>query len=187
MYAKDYHDLGTPAAKGESVTLEIDGATDHGARGYVDHACRGARGSRRAEALRHRHAQGLRLLPRVPGGDRRAQGISGLVHHRGCRRHEGAYAERGADEAAPRRARAVRLRTSHGQLAPTRAVASSRHLAEEHGIAESRYRRAEDRASCAHATSRSTPAIRISASTMTCASSVRAACAPARRPRALTR
>ncbi len=27
MYAKDYHDLGTPAASGESVTLEIDGAT----------------------------------------------------------------------------------------------------------------------------------------------------------------
>jgi formate dehydrogenase major subunit len=27
MYAKDYHDLGTPAANGESVTLEIDGAT----------------------------------------------------------------------------------------------------------------------------------------------------------------
>jgi formate dehydrogenase major subunit len=27
MYAKDYHDLGTPAAGGASVTLEIDGAT----------------------------------------------------------------------------------------------------------------------------------------------------------------
>ena len=27
MYAKDYHDLGTPAANGESVTLDIDGAT----------------------------------------------------------------------------------------------------------------------------------------------------------------
>jgi formate dehydrogenase major subunit len=27
MHAKDYHDLGTPAVKGESVTLEIDGAT----------------------------------------------------------------------------------------------------------------------------------------------------------------
>ncbi|HET9475241.1 MAG TPA: 2Fe-2S iron-sulfur cluster-binding protein, partial [Steroidobacteraceae bacterium] len=27
MYALNYHDLGTPAAKGESVTLEIDGAT----------------------------------------------------------------------------------------------------------------------------------------------------------------
>src|SRR6185503_7111078 len=27
MYAKDYHDLGTPAATGEPVTLEIDGAT----------------------------------------------------------------------------------------------------------------------------------------------------------------
>jgi formate dehydrogenase major subunit len=27
MYAKDYHDLGTPAASGPSVTLEIDGAT----------------------------------------------------------------------------------------------------------------------------------------------------------------
>ena len=27
MYAKDYHDLGTPAGKGESVTLDIDGAT----------------------------------------------------------------------------------------------------------------------------------------------------------------
>src|SRR3569832_1960385 len=27
MYAKDYHDLGTPAAHGTSVTLEIDGAT----------------------------------------------------------------------------------------------------------------------------------------------------------------
>ncbi|HET7810464.1 MAG TPA: formate dehydrogenase subunit alpha [Steroidobacteraceae bacterium] len=27
MYAKDYHDLGTPGATGENVTLEIDGAT----------------------------------------------------------------------------------------------------------------------------------------------------------------
>jgi len=27
MYAKDYHDLGTPAAHGQSVTLDIDGAT----------------------------------------------------------------------------------------------------------------------------------------------------------------
>ena len=27
MYAKDYHDLGTPAASGENVTLEIDGAS----------------------------------------------------------------------------------------------------------------------------------------------------------------
>ena len=27
MYAKDYHDLGTPVTNGESVTLEIDGAT----------------------------------------------------------------------------------------------------------------------------------------------------------------
>jgi formate dehydrogenase major subunit len=27
MYAKDYHDLGTPTGKGESVTLEVDGAT----------------------------------------------------------------------------------------------------------------------------------------------------------------
>src|SRR3954468_8944813 len=27
MYAKDYHDLGTPAASGEPVTLEVDGAT----------------------------------------------------------------------------------------------------------------------------------------------------------------
>src|SRR6185503_10687698 len=26
MYAKDYHDLGTPCAGGEPVTLEIDGA-----------------------------------------------------------------------------------------------------------------------------------------------------------------
>src|SRR5215470_18526976 len=27
MYAKDYHDLGTPAADGDRVTLEVDGAT----------------------------------------------------------------------------------------------------------------------------------------------------------------
>ena len=27
MYAKDYHDLGTPTGNGESVTLEVDGAT----------------------------------------------------------------------------------------------------------------------------------------------------------------
>src|SRR5919201_6852420 len=27
MYAKDYHDFGTPAVSGEPVTLEIDGAT----------------------------------------------------------------------------------------------------------------------------------------------------------------
>ena len=27
MYAMDYHDLGTPAAQGETVTLDINGAT----------------------------------------------------------------------------------------------------------------------------------------------------------------
>ena len=27
MYAKDYHDLGTPAVTGDTVTLEVDGAT----------------------------------------------------------------------------------------------------------------------------------------------------------------
>jgi hypothetical protein len=81
----------------------------------------------------------------VPGGDRRAQGFSGFVHHRGCRRHEGAHAERGADEDAPRRARAVCLRTPDRQLAPTRAAASSRPWP---GTRHRRValRRAEDRA-----------------------------------------
>ncbi len=129
MYAKDYHDLGTPAAKGESVTLEVDGATRNRAGGHVRHAGRGARGSRHPEALRHGHAEGLRLLPRLPGRDRGSQGIPGFVHHGSGGGHEGAHAERSADKNASWCPRAVRLGASDGQLPggePLRSRASRR-------------------------------------------------------------
>ncbi len=47
-----------------------------------------------AQAVRHRQPRALRLLPPVPGRDRRpAQGYPGLVHHAGRARHEGAHAD----------------------------------------------------------------------------------------------
>ena len=69
------------------VTLEIDGRSvtvPRAPRSCAPHARRRA-GS---QAVRHRHAQGLRLLPPVPGGDRGPQGLSRLLHHDGGGGHE---------------------------------------------------------------------------------------------------
>ena len=54
----------------------------------------GARGSQDSEAVRHRSARGLWLLPPVPGADRGHEGLSRLVHHAGGRGHEGHDAKR---------------------------------------------------------------------------------------------
>ena len=43
------------------------------------------------EALRHRHARGVRLLPAVPGRDRGPRRHARLLHHAGRRRHGGAH------------------------------------------------------------------------------------------------
>ena len=72
MYAKNYHDLGTPAANGAARHARDRWRDGHGAGGHVHHARRGARGRRHPEAVRHGHAEGLRFLPRLPGRDRRA-------------------------------------------------------------------------------------------------------------------
>ena len=65
-------DYGTPAGTGEAlVTLEIDGKPRHGAGGHLGDARRDGRGRAGAEAVRHGQHEGIRLLPLVPGRDRR--------------------------------------------------------------------------------------------------------------------
>ena len=63
------------------------------ARGHVADARRGRCRHPGAQAVRHRQPGALRLLPPVPGRDRGPQGLSGLVHHAGRSRHEGAHAD----------------------------------------------------------------------------------------------
>ena len=79
-------DYGTPRAKTEkTVTLTIDGAAGHGAGRHLDHARGDGARHQDPEALRHRHARRLRLLPAVPGRDRRPGRHAGVLHHAGRR------------------------------------------------------------------------------------------------------
>jgi formate dehydrogenase major subunit len=69
------------------VTLTIDGRAV-ACRRHLDHARGRWRWARPgAEALRHRLAGGLRLLPPVPGRDRGPPRHAGLLHHAGRARH----------------------------------------------------------------------------------------------------
>ena len=77
-------DYGTPASKAESkVTLTIDGRSVTVPGRHVDHAGGDGRRGGNPETLRHRHAGGLRLVPRVSGGDRRPRRDARLLHHAG--------------------------------------------------------------------------------------------------------
>ena len=127
-------DLGTPpsaAGRSADVTLEIDGVAVTVPEGTS--IMRAAALARPAdpEAVRHRYAEGVRLVPPVPGRNRRPPRVSRLVHDAGRRRHEGADREPEADEAPPRRHGAVplgssaRLRQLPGQR-PLRAAGHGR-------------------------------------------------------------
>ncbi len=50
--------------------------------------------------MRYRYPEGIRLLPPVPGGDRRPQRLSGFVHDHGRARNEDPHAVGEADEPA---------------------------------------------------------------------------------------
>ena len=187
MYAKDYHDLGTPAANGARRHARNRRRDGHGAGGHIHHARRGAGGRRHPEAVRHGHAEGLRFLPRVPGRDRGPQRISGLMHHRSGRGHEGAHAQRGGERSC-----AAACSSCTSPNIPMGSCPDSSRCELETLAHAARHRRVAlrgcgvRRATCARR-SPSTPAIRISASTTTCASSARAACAPAKTRRARSR
>ena len=88
-------DYGTPKSKAtKTVTLTIDGQQVTVPEGTS--IMRAAMEARHAdsEALRHRHGRCVRLLPAVPGRNRRPRRHPGIVHHAGCRRHGGEDADR---------------------------------------------------------------------------------------------
>ena len=80
-------DYGTPASKAEkTVTLTIDGREVTVPEGTSIMRAAMEAGRRDPEALRHRHARRLRLLPPLPGRDRGPRRHAGLLHHAGRRR-----------------------------------------------------------------------------------------------------
>ena len=112
MYSIDHRDLGTPPAK----SADSDHARNrrrerHRARGHLDHAGRGARRCANPETLRHRLAEGVRILPPVPGRGRRPQGLPGVLHDPGRARHEGSHAVAEAAAAPAQRRGALRVRS----------------------------------------------------------------------------
>ncbi len=133
-------DLGTPRA--DRRRTHAGHARDrrpagHRARRHVDHA--GGRVDRpaRAEALRDRHAEGVRLVPSVPGRNRRPPRLSRVVHDTRRRRHQGAHREPQAHAASPRRDGALHLRSP----ARLRHVSGERSLrAAGHGRRARRHR-----------------------------------------------
>ena len=187
MYAKDYHDLGTPAAaSGELVTLEIDGATITVPAGTS---------IMRAAALADRDVPKLCATDTLKAfGSCRVclveiEGRKGFPAS--CTTEVAAGMKvRTQSEALTKlrreRARALRLRASHGQL-PGFEPLRARDTGWTNTASANRASRAPRRRATCTPRSRWTPAIRISASTTTCASSVRVACAPARKPRARMR
>ena len=179
-------DYGTPRSKAETtVTLTIDGQRGDGARRHLDHARRDGNGHRDPEALRDRHARGVRLLPAVPGRDRGPRRHAGLLHHAGRAGHGGPHPDRAAEAAAPGRDGALHLRPSArlpdllGQRR-LRAAGHGRRGRPARGALRLR-RRQPSRPGARTSRTRISPSIRRNAS------SARAACAPARRCRARSR
>ncbi len=86
----------------------------HRSRRYLRHAGRGAGRSEGAQAVRYRYAEGVRLVPAVPRGDRRPPRLSGLVHDHGRAGNEDPHPIRKTDRPAPRCVGSVHLRSSAG-------------------------------------------------------------------------
>ena len=77
-------DYGTPRSKSETtVTLTIDGQSVTVPEGTSIMRAAMEAGTADPEALRHRHAGRVRLLPPVPGRDRGPRRHAGLLHHAG--------------------------------------------------------------------------------------------------------
>ena len=108
-------DFGTPAKGGPAtVSLEVDGLQRLRSRGHVGHAGGRHRRHRHPQAVRHRQARRVRLLPAVPGRDRRPPRDPGLVHHPGGRRHGRPDPDAQGRQAPRERHGAVHLRPPAG-------------------------------------------------------------------------
>ena len=79
-------DYGTPASVSEkTVTLTIDGRKVTAPEGTSIMRAAMDAGVEDPKALRDRHARRLRLLPGLPGRDRRPRRDARLLHHAGRR------------------------------------------------------------------------------------------------------
>ena len=112
-------DYGTPAAAmslvpAATVTLTIDGRDVTVPEGTSIMRASMEAGIKVPQAVRHRHAEQLRQLPPVPGGDRGPRRHAGLLHHPGRAGHEGPHRQRQTSQAAARGDGAVHLRPSAG-------------------------------------------------------------------------
>ena len=187
MSRLDERDLGTPAVVERYRQRHHRRQGGRRPRRHV-RAPRRDRGRRRdPQALRDRLAQGVRLLPDVPGRGRRRQGRARVLHHPLRRRHGRPHDDRPGPGTAPQRDGALPLRPPGGlrRLRP-------RQLRDPgDGRAPSTPPRSATDAPRAARTSRtrppSTSATPTSPSTRPPASSARAASAPAPRPRAPSR
>ena len=186
MYASNYHDLGTPAANGATVTLEIDG-------GHV--TVPAGTSIMRAAALAGGDIPKLCATDTLKAfGSCRVclveiEGRKGFPAS--CTTEVAAGMKvRTASEAVNKLRRGVlELYVSEHPMGscPDSSRCELETLAAAHGIGESRYAGAHTSRDVCTRRSPSTPAIRISVSTTTCASSARAACAPAKTRRAPSR
>ena len=130
MYSRDYsrfrHTTGRRRATGHARDRRRDGDRP---RGHVDHA--GGRDCRPAdtEVVRDRFTEGIRLVPALPGRNRRPPRLSSLVHHLCRRRHQGPDRKSQTDVAPPRRHGALPLRSSTGprQLSGQRPLRAAGH------------------------------------------------------------
>ena len=113
MFSLDHYDFGTPSSEATELRHPRDRRPRRdSARRHVGDACSGDRSHADSQTLRDRYAQGLRLVPSLPGRNRRSQRISGVLHHRGRAGDEGQDAERDARPLAPRRHGALSVRPS---------------------------------------------------------------------------
>ena len=104
------HDYGTPERDQRKARHpDHRRPRGHRARRHLGDARRGALRRADSEALRHGTTGGVRLLPHVPGADRRHEGLARLLHHAGRAGHGRAHPEQAARRHPPRRDGAVHL------------------------------------------------------------------------------
>ena len=106
-------DYGTKASKSEEmVTLSIDGVEVTVPAGTSIMRAAMEIGTTHPEALRHRHARQLRLVPPLPRRDRRPQRHARLMHDAGRAGHQGQDADAAPEAHPQRRHGALYLRPS---------------------------------------------------------------------------
>ena len=171
-----------PAKATVAVTLKIDGVSVTVPGRHLGDARRCAAGHQHSETVRHRQPRSLRLLPPVPGGDRRHARLSRRPAPRRSTGHEGAHANAKAREPAPQRHGALHFRSSAGlpDLSRPTATANCRTWPARSACAKcaTATKATNHLSRCQGQSNPTSPSIRASAS------SAPAACAPAKKRRA---